>query len=573
MSMRKRTETYSKADMLANQQTQMVLARFHEIVTNALQSRTALLQKMMDVKTNINQECGYPDVIQKDDYKMMFEREGIARRVVEYLPEECWRVDPYIYENKDDSDQSLFDDAWDDLQEQLNLYAIMARADTMSRVGHFGIMVLGFNDNRNFDEPVIDGMETEDLEEMLGLKKEPEPVKKPKPKEPKETPEPDGETEKETESPPAWESDLELMYVRVLDESLLRVAEFETRQDNPRYGQPNFYMVKFLDPKSMDVDQIATTTQWEEKKVHWHRVIHLADNRTSSEVFGTPAMKPVYNRLVDLRKLLGGSAEMFWKGGFPGISFEMDEAWKDLGIDNEALKEQVQGYMNGLQRYLALEGVVAKTLTPNIADPQYHIKAQFQAIAVTIGIPQRMLLGTEAAQLASSQDQETANARIARRQEKYVTPYLIKPLINRLILFGVLPPVLAYFVEWPDLNLPSEMDKASTAKIVIEALKIYAESGVDTMITPKDILVYFFHFETEEAEALLEAAEELQDEIEAKELQAMEEAAKKLGNGQPPVPGNGQIPQNGQPPVPPANAPFIDATPAPNPAFPKKPIA
>jgi len=286
--------------------------------------------------------------------------------------------------------------------------------------------------------------------------------------------------------------------------------------------------------------------------VHYSRVIHIADNRQNSDVYGMPRMKPVFNRLLDLRKIAGGSGEMFWKGGFPGISLEAANPDEDVTFDPEATKEEMDKYMNGLQRYISLVGMTAKSLAPQVADPSNHVDIQLKLIATTLGIPWRVFIGSEQAQLASGQDMKAWNRRINRRRTEYLTPFIIRPFIDRLMEMGALPAVEEYDVKWPDLNTPSDEEKATVGEKQTNALSKYVSTGMDALMPPFHFLTLIMGYSDEEANGILEEAgdriEELtpdyaaeQDAIKAEaELErtraAAEAAAAIGGRGNAPVP-------------------------------------
>src|SRR6185312_3650467 len=148
-------------------------------------------------------------------------------------------------------------------------------------------------------------------------------------------------------------------------------------------------------------------------RVHWSRVIHIADNLRNSEIFGVPRMQPVYNRLLDLRKLYGGSAEMYWAGAFPGLSLETNpQLGGDVLIDQSAVRSMMGQYRNGLQRYLQLTGMSAKVLSPTVVDPTQQVDKQIEAICIELTIPVRVFKGSERGELASNQDDSTWNDRV-----------------------------------------------------------------------------------------------------------------------------------------------------------------
>tara|TARA_R110000851_G_scaffold46656_4_gene113552 strand:+ start:2780 stop:4282 length:1503 start_codon:yes stop_codon:yes gene_type:complete len=438
--------------------------------------RSQFLNKLLDPRRDIDDECGYPKDISAQQYRYLYDREGIAERVVSMMPTECWSQDPMIRENED-ADQTEFENVFEALQKEMNIFHFLGRADEMSGIGSYGVLLLGINDGKSLEEPV-------DAVSATGEK--------------------------------VGNAQHELLYMRVFDESLVDVSEFEDDETNPRFGQPVMYDVTFADPRNEE----TTATKHQDgtnRTVHWSRLIHLADNRKSSEIFGVPRMRPVYNRLYDLRKLLGGSAEMFWKGAFPGMSFEVNPDMGDVELDAATLRTEFENYSNGLQRYLALAGVQAKSLSPQVANPEAHINAQIKAIAITLGVPWRIFVGSEQAQLASSQDKQTWNNRVAHRQSKYVAPMVIRPFIDRLIAFGILPEVEEFVVEFPDLASPTDDDKATVGGKQIEAISKYVGAGIDTLLPPKEFFTIIMGFDAEQADAIIESANEQMDEMEIDE--------------------------------------------------------
>lgn len=456
-----------------------------QLIQNAIMMRGDLMRSLIDRNgKDINKECGYPEVITPTYCKEFYDREGIAKRVVRIFPEETWKERPEILEVDDEKDTE-FETAWAAVEKKLSLFSYLQRADIMSGIGTFGIILLGIDDGKQLIEPVsgvpLDGS-----------------MPKTYPKAATKNAQGDGRKRQHT-----------LNYIRVFDESAVTINKFEIDITSPRYGQPLLYNVNFIQyGVNTQVVQPVAPMPTSPTPVHWTRVIHIADNRESSEVYGVPRMAPVVNRLVDLRKVLGGSGEMFWKGGFPGISFEVNPELQGVAnLDTEGMRKEFENYQNGLQRYLALVGVTAKSLTVQLADPSNHFTTHIKAIACSLGIPWRILIGTEEAKLAADQDASAWNDRIANRQVEYVTPFIITPFINRLITMGILPPLQdmdqGLTVRWADLHTPSDTEKAEIADTYADAMNKYLTGGGDILIPPKFFLTLFMNMDDEQAEAVL----------------------------------------------------------------------
>lgn len=427
------------------------------VAQNATTIRRQTIAALLNPGLDIDYECRYPTSITISDYKRMFKREGLAARVVSVYPEESWSLPPTIFEDEE-SKETPFETAWKDLQRERNVYQYLQRADIVSGIGEYGLLLLGINDGKTLDKPVT------------GLNSKGEKVGNPQHK---------------------------LLYLKPFDQSVLTIDRKENDLANPRYGLPLLYNIKFEDP--------TKTNTARDIKVHWSRVLHLADGRLSSDVLGTPRMLNVYNRLLDVRKITSGSGEMFWRGGYPGMNFEIDPAvasqWDADAKDS--FQEEIKDYADGMQRYLALAGVKAHSLAPQISDPRGHIEVQVGQIALALGVPMRVFLGSEEGKLASGQDAKAWHKRVAKRRVEYVMPMIIREFIDRMIIFGILPMPKKYEARWPDLEAPSDLDKVKVALTVTEAFAKYVAGEVDTLMGPKEYLMTV-HGLTEAQAAIVE---------------------------------------------------------------------
>jgi hypothetical protein len=374
--------------------------------------RVQWLQNQFDRRRDLDAECGYPHVITPGEYRKMFDREGVATRVVSLYPDECWAIDPSIYETEDEKNTTPFEAKLAELfSSELDILSNMYLVDVTSGINRYGALFLGMNDltgGRTLQDP------------LPGIDEDGRPL---------------------SDTPPKG---LDILFLRPFDEDQAQIATLNGNLSSRRYGQPLFYNMTFGDSAIMEsTGQFSASALTSvQHRVHWSRVIHVAEHRQTSQIFAVPRMQPVFNRLRDVRKILGGSAEMFWKGGFPGYAFELDPTLMAAGIklDKEATRKEFQAYSDGLQRYIALVGMQAKSLAPQVASPEHTLLAQFQAIALALGVPLRIFMGSEQAQLASGQDVRTWNRRLMRRLNRYLTPRLIRPFIDRLISAGRTPP-------------------------------------------------------------------------------------------------------------------------------------
>ena len=629
-----------------------------QLVSNSFLARGQFLDRLVDGRRNIDEECNYPsgEYLPIDYYRALYAREGVAERVVNVWPKETWQVQPEIFDEENtDPDkvdengsplETPFKQAFLDLGKSLNgqnttydsafgghpLWNYCCRADILSGIGTFGIMLLGIDDGLELQAPVagfppdgnpyatvtpadnasspagqtpIDpqaqtaqvtnpgqvgqqGTSAEDVlsksiygeqpqEQQLsstmgtdaqyfgtqftptsyhggnptspmkggGYEPEQEDVGtgQAQSEEDSQTQAPDeGDEEADDEDdsglpflpssseyPPSDEfapgnpgqPTRKLLYIRVFDESMVQVVQYEANIRNPRFGQPLMYLVTLNDPSQPHTGiglPLATV------RVHWSRVIHIADNLRNSEIFGVPRMQPVYNRLLDLRKLYGGSAEMYWAGAFPGLSLETNpNLGGDVLIDQTAVRSMMGQYRNGLQRYLQLTGMSAKVLSPTVVDPTQQVDKQIEAICIELTIPVRVFKGSERGELASNQDDSTWNDRVRHRQVTHVTPRIIVPLIERFILIGILPKPKQWYCKWPDLDAQTKLQKAQILLQKAQAYSAYVAGNVQSIVPPMAFMTKVDDFDEQDAQQILQDAEDKMQEDQEQAQQLAEQ--------------------------------------------------
>lgn len=454
--------------------TQKMLDSYESMVTNATNQRSALLNKLLDPRRNLNKECGYPETgeITAEMYKNLYFRESIATRVVQVEAKETWQLTPSVYEDEDLETDTEFEKAWDSLSQHLRggeswfkdeesspIWEHLRRVDILSGIGSFGVLLLGLDDGQQLQFPVAgtpaDGFVKDVTGQDADTKGDRDEANPPTTAygspvagqsyaagslgaslgtdaqyfnsyNPGQSPErKDGEP-------------LHLIFLRAFDESLVQIVQYEASITNPRFGQPVMYLVTLNDPLEQHSGvglPLATV------RVHWSRIIHVADNLGSSEIFGVPRMRPVFNRLLDVAKLYGGCAEMYWRGAFPGLSIESHpQLGGDVIVDETAMRDMMDNYFNKVDRAIALKGFTAKSLAPQVVDPTPQINAELNAICIQLAIPLRIFMGSEQGKLAADQDSTTWNTkRVPERRKGYVTQRIIIPFVDRLIMIGVLP--------------------------------------------------------------------------------------------------------------------------------------
>lgn len=397
-------------------------------------------------KRNYNEDFGYPVQVTVKDLADQYERNGIASRVIRAYPAATWEETPIIRDDAGDSAEptksdgtknpnySPFVAAVQEFFRATGSMRYLERVDRLSSIGRFGILIMGFRDGKPLSEPLGSGKSR-------------------------------------------------LIYLQAWGEPHVQILDYEKDTTNERFSMPTMYQVN---PMANGGDGSGGPVP-ASFKVHYTRVIHVAEFLDSSEVLGQPRLMPIYNNLLDLAKTLGAGAEAFYRLANPGIAFTADA---DARIDQSALdnmKAQAEEYENNMRRILALQGVTPHTLgtTSQTADPSSQVDKLLDIIAGATGIPKRILIGTERGELASSQDSDSWASRIDERQNNYATPVILLPFLTKMVDTGnLIAPKGSIRCEWPDSGALSPKDQAEVGRIKAEALSKYASSSGAELIVP-----------------------------------------------------------------------------------------
>lgn len=412
---------------------------------------------------NVYEALGYPTSIDYADRVARYTRQDIARAVIDKPVEASWNGGVLIQEATDED--TPLEKAWEQLiqKRELSLLPKLRRFDKLIGLGEYAILLYGFSDvtrREDFEKPVVSGAK------------------------------------------------LNLLYVRPVGEGNAPIVQWEKNSSSPRFGMPLMYQLTFSNDEGSSYDI----------RVHHSRILHVADGVTEGTVKGTSRLDPIWNRLMDLEKLVGGSAEMFWRGARPGYRGKLDDEYTMSTDEEENLERQINEYEHNLRRFLISKGIDLEALQSQVVDPTNHVDVQMQMISAQTGIPKRILTGSERGELASTQDQDAWNSLIEARRENFVGPEIVRPFIDTCIQYGILPPIKnteeGYSLVWQSMFEQSDKDKAEVGRIRATALKEYASQPTAEMIVPPDAFYrYFLGFGEDEIALITEIQEATEKEI------------------------------------------------------------
>jgi len=383
-------------------------------------------------RRNLAHILGYKPELTYADYKACYERRDLAHRLIRAYPEATWSQPPTVQEDDQEAVETPFEVAWQSLVMRLGVYARLVRTDVLANLGQYSVLLLGLRGQPDLAAPA-------------------RPVRSPD----------------------------DVLFLAPYSEEFAEIEQFETNPASPLFGQPSLYKVNF----NRSTTSSSRTLPRKIGFVHGSRVLHVAEDCLDDDVYGIPRLKPVFDRLDDLLKVVGGSAEFFFRGAQRLIGLEGLPDYQLQPADEAAFKTSIDEFQHQLKDYIRVEGATIKELSGTASSPRDHFDVLIDLIAGTTGIPKRILTGSERGELASSQDEQAWLQRINRRQQTFAETGLLRPLIDRLLLLGALPPpAQPYTVAWENLFALSEEKQAVVAKDIATAANTLSPGMAERVI-------------------------------------------------------------------------------------------
>lgn len=359
-----------------------------------------------DTLHNIYMDYGYPATLTFSHFWNMYRRFGVARNVVE-LPVDTGWITPPVIEGGEAFLREI-----EALDKKVDLWSRLRGLDKRQRVGRYAGMFMRVRDDKNPREPIdskLNGVGS--LVEMM----------------------------------PLYESQLE-------------VTSTDNDPKSDTFGQPILVQYSQSAPGSRNEEAKSTIT------IHSSRIVFTAEGADTGWIYGIPALEPVFNSLMDLRKIIGGGGEGFYKNAAQSIIFDLKDA-----ASAEAYKAKLEDFndkyddfaRNRARRSMWTPGMQTSVLSSNLISPKDFAEAALNDIAAGSQIPATILIGQQTGRLASSEDSRHFLSVCQSRRENYQSS-LVQGVLNWLIKWGVLRDA-EYSVKWDDLLARSDKERLENA--------------------------------------------------------------------------------------------------------------
>lgn len=381
-------------------------------------------------RTKLWEEFGYPQNVGFDQYYRAYERNAVANAAVHKLLDSCWTDNPTIVDG-DEKDESKETSPWES-----NVTKLMQRhwpkikdADRRNLVGRYSAILLQLKDGKEWSEPV-----DEVAVRRLGDKALVKLI-------------------------PAWETQI-------------KPGNYDTDTMSDTYGQPVSYNFN-----EQPVGDDGAYGPVRSVQVHPSRVIILCEGSEDENMLsGVPLLRAGFNKLLDLEKTSGGSAEGFLKNASRQLGIQFDDktdmgfiaeqakkaGYSDLG---EAMNDKISKLNRGTDSALVTQSGTTSVLSVAAADPTPTWTVTANEFSATIQCPFTILFGQQTGRLASDEDKTEWAKRCNGRRWGFMSD-VVKRVIERFWTIGMIDPPKSgeITLAWSDLLAPSEKEKIANMR-------------------------------------------------------------------------------------------------------------
>ncbi|ECE3714671.1 DUF1073 domain-containing protein [Salmonella enterica] len=393
-------------------------------------------------RKRLYEEFGYPDSVNFDDFYRAYKRNPVARAAVRRMVDNCWQDNPEIFEGEEKKDGAKKDSAWDKQVNKLfkKRWKQIKGADRRNLVGNYSALLIQLRDGGDWREAVnratVRSLSEKALVRLI----------------------------------PVWEAQLD-------------VSRWDEDPQSETFGMPAMYQYTEI-PVGSDNGKPGRIID-----VHPDRVFILAEGADDGSMDGESMLEAGFNKLLDIEKISGGSAEGFLKNASRQIAFNFSKdvnfakLAKALGVSESevsaAMDSQVRELNRNVDSAVMMQDGSASVLSVAAADPEPTWRTALNEFCATIPIPVKILIGMQTGERASTEDgkdwAKTGNARRAG----FLTD-VVEGIVRWFINLEIIPAPASeeITVSWSDLLAPSQAEKiANMDKMADVAVKTTSAFG------------------------------------------------------------------------------------------------
>ena len=389
----------------------------------------------MNTKWDTYAALGLPHYVTSSMSRFLYLRNGsTANAAVSHIYKTCWQTDPVFRRTPDGEEMDPQEKLLNDVMGRL--WMKMHDGDRRSLIGCYSAVILSVADGaRTLAEPVNPSRIRNGAEALLDIV----PV-----------------------------SDVDL-----------KAPETVQDRNSARYGEAAYY-----DYTPQDANGRPMTTE----RVHPDRVVILSPDGTMRN---RPFLEPCLNAILNLDKLEGAISESAFKAARNLLYFNIDTMAKLAGtgfggvapqtpIAGDAgapsvreaahnVLEQVEHMNARFENAVVSKGMSVTKLDPQSRDLGNNVWALRASVAGAVGIPMRILFGSQSGERAATEDRKEFHQSMDARRNDQLVPRL-RDMLGRFQRWGMLDGTGdPWRVVWEPLTQNSVQEKQELARVMVAA--------------------------------------------------------------------------------------------------------
>lgn len=387
---------------------------------------------------DLDTRLGYPPQVLPEQIARLYRRGDIAYAIVTAFPNETWGAgEIWIAEDPDPEILTPFEESFGAFAARLDLWQVFRRADIYGCVTEYGAIMIGAPGD--VDTPLPNGT-----------------------------------------------SEADIAYLTAYPSTSAKISQVVTDVNSPDFGKPEYYSISTTG-LLRSTSGNSSAAQRIISKVHASRILHVVYDPDIDPWRAVPMLERVWDRIIDLKKLLGGGSQSFYDRGKTGLIAEIDPDSDPTPTELAAFDDAAAEFQAGVSQMLRAQGVSVKTLQTKADSFSSSVDTVLKFIGSPFRIPTRKLLGSEQGVLAGSQDERDWNGTIATRRNTHCAAR-VADLINRLSPLGYLPiPNISPVVIWPARETETLASKATITSALASANASQVTATGSAIFSPNEI--------------------------------------------------------------------------------------
>ena len=376
---------------------------------------------------NLNCDFGYPDQLEFCNFFEMYDRFGIASAVVDIPPSLSWLSPPTI-ESSDAVEKEFAT-----IVEDQSLWNRIKGLDKRQRVGQYAGLFVEVKDNKP---------PSEELKRLPG-------------------------SGAITNFKPVYQGQL-------------TPSQVQSDITKPNYGDVLMYQYSSEGVGDRD-DKTGTSTQ-----IHPSRIIIAAEGADDGSIYGVSALKPVFNDLMDLRKIVGATAEGFYQNSRYAPIIKTDPNFKAPDAKTkEELSDSLDDFLGKLSKKFVATGMDFEFPNVRLDDPKNPYTNSINNVSAGSEIPSAILIGQQTGVRAADNDFKLLMITIQSRRENFLNE-LVKDVVDWMMKYGALP-TAPYELEWEDLTSPSDEERLTLSSKMGEVNEKAFRAGLSPVFSEDEM--------------------------------------------------------------------------------------